>query len=216
MYYTIKQKSNYLFVIQLNDNLQNIYEKSLIHIVKNSYYNIDTNQITFNAEYVTTLQNLLKQVKYKMDINLCFKMISSLYKQYCLLLKEGYTFFGFNLEDIIIIDNSQFIYIGPIYLFNKDHVTLYETINIPYFSSPEIVELTYLPCNIHIKSFIYSLGVLTLFCLKNEYILKGNDILTDNKIDTVLKKYCNGHNKMYWFLKRCLKIDPNSRQCLLI
>jgi len=216
MYYTIKQKTTYLFTIQLSDDLRNIYEKSLIHIIKHSCYNVDTNECTFNAENVSNLQIFIKQINYKMDLNLCCNMISSLYKQYTLLLKNGYTFFGFNLEDIIIIDNDQFIYIGPIYPFNKDYVTLYEPINIPYFSSPEIIELTYLPAKIHIKSFIYSLGVLSIFCLKKEYILKGNDILTDNKLDSVLKKCCNGQNKLYWFLSRCLKIDPNSRCCLLI
>jgi hypothetical protein len=214
--YSIKQKSNYLFVLQLNNDndYNNLFEISLKYLMKNCHYNTDLNQIYFNAEHVFSLQDYLQRNNFKMELKLCLKMIETLYKQYNLLLKQNFSIIGFNLDNIIIVDN-EFIYIGPIY-YSKKFVLLNEPINIPYFSSPELLKLTNLPEKIPNESFIYSLGVLCVFCLKNEYVLKGNDILTDTQMDLLLKKVCCRRNKLYWFLKRCLYIDPKSRRCILI
>ena len=86
--------------------------------------------------------------------------------------------------------------------------------NNPYFSNPEIIKLTTLPAEINYKCCYYSLGVLVVFCLLNNYLLVGNEIKSVEEIENIIKPLLN--TKIYWFIKRCLYENIDKRQLLLI
>jgi len=95
-----------------------------------------------------------------------------------------------NLSQIVPLykkDNSQFRLVCPtIYPFPKE------------MCAPEILEMNALPFISHHNAIYYSLALL---CLR---LLKCINLSLDDLQGT----------KLYYFLKRCLKKDPNERLCL--
>ena len=65
-----------------------------------------------------------------------------------------------------------------------------------------------LPLKVHINSYIYSLAILTLFCLFNTMFNSRAEALTVlNQITGI---------ELYWCLSRCLEIEPKNRKLLFI
>ena len=142
-------------------------------------------------------------------------MIDDLTKQIINIKNMGYGFYGFDINDILTIDN-RFILCSTQYLLPviEDNIIFYQPIKIPYFSSPEILKLTNLPSEINYKCSFYSLGVLVVFYLFKNYLLVGNEIKSVEEIEQILLPFNN--TKIYWFIKRCLEENINNRVLLLI
>jgi serine/threonine protein kinase len=127
----------------------------------------------------------------------------------------GYGFYGFDINDILVIDDI-FIFCSAEHLLPivDDNIIFYSPIKTPYFSSPEILELTTLPSEINYKCSYYSLGALVVFCLLNKYLLVGNEIKSLEEVEVILSPLYN--TKIYWFIKRCLEENVDKRVLLLI
>jgi hypothetical protein len=140
-------------------------------------------------------------------------MIDDLTKQMTYLKTMNYGFYGFGANDILVVDNV-FLFCNTQYLFplQEDNFIFIEPIFKPYFSSPEIIKLTILPSEINYKCCYYSLGVLVVFCLLNNYLLVGNELKSAEEIEDIIKPFLN--TKIYWFIKRCL--DPNIDKRILL
>jgi len=163
----------------------------------------EKNEFIFKAKHVCLLKN-------KNHIDLCnyekiLRMIGCLSSQIQYLEKRGYSFLGFGLEDIIVVDDIHFFIISNKHLvsFDKNNLTIsmMNPFVKPIFSSPEVIELIKLPGKIFLDSCYYSLGALVVFCLFDVYVFKGNEIKNEKEIEAVLKPIAQ--TKMYWFLKRC-------------
>ena len=147
----------------------------------------------------------------------CIKMISDLTKQINYLSNINYGFYGFDIQDILVINDDLFLICSGDYLkslTNNSNIIFYEPIKNPYFGSPDILTLTSLPSTIDFKCIYYSLGALIVYCLLNEYLLVGNEIKSDEEIENKLIPLLD--TKIYWFLKRCLKTNCKKRLMLLI
>jgi hypothetical protein len=142
-------------------------------------------------------------------------MIDDLTKQIIYLRKKNYGFYGFDINDIIVIDDNKFVICSCQYLLPliEDNMVFYSPINKPYFFSPDII-INELPSQISYKCSYYSLGVLITYCLTKNYLLKGNEIKSEEEIEKEL--ICLKDTKIYWFLKRCLKTEIKKRELLLI
>jgi hypothetical protein len=176
----------------------------------------ETNSIFFSAENVIPLKKYILDEKNKrISHATCIKLIDDLSKQICYLNKIGYGFYGFDINDILIIDNS-FIFCSSQYLLelDNDNIIFTSPIKLPYFSNPELLKLTSLPSKINYKCCYYSLGLLVVFLLLNNYLLVGNELKMFEEIDKILQPLHN--TKIYWFLKRCLDDDINNRKLLLV
>jgi hypothetical protein len=191
------------------DGYKYIY-KSILKIIKSSNFDYDTNSILISCEKVTLLKSC-----YLLSHNDCIQLINDISKQIVFLHTMDYGFYGFDLNDILMIDNHFVIcsthYFVPL---TDDLIYFHHPIKRPYFSSPEIIELTTLPSEIHYKCVFYSLGVLVVFCLLNNYLLVGNEIKSEEEIDIIISPLKNA--KIYWFIKRCLYDDITKRMLLLI
>ena len=192
--------------------LYNIIKK----ILQSCIFDNETNSIFFSAENVIPFkQYLLEQQNNKLSHSKCVKLIDDLSKQIFFLNKCNFGFYGFDIEDILTIDNT-FIFCSTQNLLplENDCIIFTSPINQPYFSNPELFKLTSLPFEINTKCCYYSLGALVVFSLLNTYLLVGNELKTSKEIDKIIEPLFN--TKIYWFLKRCLDDDINNRKLLLV
>jgi hypothetical protein len=137
-----------------------------------------------------------------------------------LIKKEDKSFCQFNLQNIIVIDESKFAYLGYEHLFDLDDEYLvisrpFTIKNIDFnidFISSEYANIREIPYNIHFKTIFYSLGRLLLYALSNEN--SAASLVVDNQeIENWLKPI--HETKLYWLIKRCLEDDPKNR-CLVL
>jgi hypothetical protein len=214
--YELDQINDFIYSIKVqgeNYLIEKLYE-SLKLKIKNSF--CDDNALFFSAENVKDLKSYLLENKFKMLQNKCITMIDDLTKQIIYLRKNNYGFYGFDIEDILVVDDNKFIICSCQYLLPiiDDNIIFYSPIKKPYFSNPEIININELPSEINYKCSYYSLGILIIFCFLNKYLLKGNEIKSEEEIEKEL--ICLKDTKIYWFLKRCLKTEIEKRALLLI
>lgn len=174
---------------------------------------IENKQLSFKAvsiEYLTKTH-----IKTEHDY---INLMESISSQLFYLEKKGYTFYGFDLKDIIIIDKNIFIILNTSYLkkINKDTLSLQFTspFKKPFFSSPEIVSITSIPSQISYKSIYYSIGSLIVYLRFNQNLLFDNKVTTENEIEETIEAI--KYTRLYWFLKRCFEKNIDDRYLLYI
>ena len=229
--YSIQKIDDTTFSLFINESLyrDDFYE---FFILTNSlpFAYINDDSLFFHAEKVCLLEDLLKSSSsssscknYKLNQTQCLHMIKSLSYQIKYFEEKGIAFLGFDIKDIIVINvnnisDCKFFIMGTQFATrfhsSSSFMDLLVPYEKPYFSSPEIIDLTKLPSKVHHKCCYYSLGALTVFCLLNEYLLKGNEVLHMDKIKTILKPIYL--SKMYWFLIRCFNENVEERVLLYI
>ena len=200
--YHLTAVSKYTYGLTIRGEYADVLYRAIQPMLDTSYI---SDNLLFNAEHITPLSAPLSQQH-------CVKLINDLSSQLIYLNKLGYGFYGLDMDNIIIIDNT-FIFCSAQYLLplvNND-ILFVSPINNPTFSNPELFKLTSLPSRINLKCFYYSLGSLVTFLLLNKNLLVSN---TPEQIDNIFRPINN--TKIYWFLKRCLDDDINNRQLLLI
>jgi hypothetical protein len=203
------------FSIYIDGDYKNEIYESIIktRIIQTCFYDVDNNCLILNAENVITLSKYLeKQYDNKLNEKQCINIIENLTRQIKYLELTNYGFYGFDLDDVLVIDNNKFIIANGKYLLpiEKNNLIFNELFNKPYFNNPEIQNISSLPAKIHFKSCYYSLGCLITYLLLKTYLLVGNE----KEIDKIL--FSLNYTKIYWFLNRCLLNDYNKRTLLLV
>jgi len=177
---------------------------------------IDNNNLHFHAQTVEFLDDYKNNetfLKYDEILFVLYSISSQIYN----LEQMGFTFFGFDIKDILVINKKYFFIINPsklVSINNKNLITFLKPFQKPYFSSPEMLNLNELPMSLNFKSIYYSLGSLLVYCMFQEYILKGNDFKNMDEIEKILVPIYK--TKLYWCLKRCLEIKIENRFLLFI
>jgi len=216
--FTIQKNSEFGYTWIINGDYKSEIYLSVRNtkILEHSFYDDETNTLIFTAEKVELLSNYL-DLKHdrKMDYITTIKLIQYLTKQINYLNSHNFGFYGFDLDDILVINNNIFFvatskYILP--MLDTNSLIFYYPIKFPYFSNPELFNLTSLPGEINYKCSYYSLGALIVYCLLNNYLLVGNEIKSIEEIEYSLTPIKN--TKMYWFLKRCLSPITSKRLLL--
>ena len=217
-------KTNVYTLYIKGDHIYDLYKSiSETKILPTAFYNdgddSDTNStsIIFTAETVTTLTKYLK--KGKLTYNETIKMINNVSRQIAYLETNMLAFYGYNLDDILVINNEIFFIASTKHLLDihKDNcIYFYNPIEQPYFSSFELNKLTKLPSKINHRVSYYSLGALVLFCVMNVYIFAEiQDIsIAEETTETILKPIT--YTKIFWFLKRCFNEKCEDRILLFI
>ena len=185
---------------------------SFMNLVTKNVSTMDDKSIFFNAFSVTTLkefQQTLKNpnVKYQKTLDLILSLGQQL--EY-LIETENMTFYEYNPENVIVIDEKIFVYLSNNLMSVSSSSSSgkhtmefrFPFIRAPHLLiSPELTKIQSIPCIINYKTIYYSLGLLSIFFLLNERI--GEFHL--DRID-FLK-----NTKLYWLLLRCLDLDPLKR-----
>ena len=214
--YILLPINEFTYSLKINGDYHNHIYNSIQKLIKTAYFDHETSTIIFSAENVLSFkQYLLEQKNKQLSHSTCIRLIDNLSKQILYLKKIGFGFYGFDINDILTIDGI-FIFCNTQHLlplYNESFMFI-APIKKPYFSNPELFELTSLPFEINYKCCYYSLGLLVVFSLLNIYLLVGNELKSSEKIDKILEPLYN--TKIYWFLKRCLDDDINNRKLLLV
>lgn len=129
--------------------------------------------------------------------------------------KYNHTFYRINPEDIIVIDFSQFLYISSDDLMPMTTNEIIFTVPFckDYYISPELKELTTLPSKINAKTIYYSLGAFIIDLLYILFSIRENRENRERKYPIPMQiKY----TKLYWFLDKATRINPNDRHLLFI
>jgi len=134
----------------------------------------------------------------RMVIHLLLQLKTLEEKGFCLLFLQASDIIVINDELYLLANLSQMV---PLYKKNKSQFRLVCPTIYPFPSemcAPELLEMKLLPFISHSSASYYSLALL---CLT---LLKRINLSLDDLQGT----------KLYYFLNRCLKKDPNERLCL--
>ena len=193
---------------------EQLYE-SLINLLPNVFYDEYDNKIIFLATSVMRIALNGKTCEKNEKI---VHMINTLTNQMeTLRMKSRLFFYGLDLTDILVINKNIFIIVNTNNLIELDKcqkATFTNPFELPYFSSPELLEIKSLPAEIDYRASYYSLGALIIYYLTNEYLFIGNEVMREANIEKCLQPLLN--TKVYWFLKRCIKSKCEERILLFI
>ena len=217
------------FIIELatsNKALLNSLIKT--RIIQGATATNDYKEIKFKAQSVKTFKIFKEEQKKvigsdSLSINLAALMVSTLVMQLDYLIsKESCTIIGYNEENIIVINDKKFAFLGSEYVTEIDENEISQ-ISYPFFTndffvSPEMLNINSLPSYIHYKTAYFSLACLIISTLSsNDDFYK--DYLKHQQSEKILE-HLNTHpikeTKLYWLLSRCLVREPKNRSILLI
>lgn len=185
--------------------------------------------IYFKANKVTTLkeyqhENKVKNGKNSILVLDAVKMLRSLVVQLNYLIsKESCTILGYSPEEIIVINDEKFAFLGSELVAKIDEETNMAMISCPYstndfFLSPELLQIKELPSYIHFKTAYFSLALLIIYMLlgdKEFYIEYLNDKHSENILNFLTNNPIKNTN-FFWLLSRCLVEDAKERSIILI
>lgn len=228
--YVIYKKANSIYEIHFRYTAYSIVN-SLIRskLITGSSTNETYNRITFKAESVKTYSQFLSDYAVKIGrkellVSDAVKLIRSLVTQLSYLLeKEFSTILGYNPEEIIVINDEKFAFLGSELVSNFDVNTEQAMISCPFlptdfFFSPEILKITELPAYVNYKISYFSLGCLVIYSILGdddfykEYLMHKQPL----KILEELNNHPIKNTKIYWLLSRCLVEEPKNRSIIFI
>jgi hypothetical protein len=179
--------------------------------------------IKFKAHNVRSLKEY-KEERKVFPINLTGIMLESLVRQLNYLIRHGsHTIMGYSPEDIIVINEKHFAFIGSemiteIYPNNEMSLVSFPFSSRNMYVSPELLAVSRLPSYVHYKTSYFSLACVAVYSL-----LKTDEFYTDylrerniEKILEHMKREPIYGTKLYWLITRCLVKDPERRSIILI
>jgi hypothetical protein len=184
--------------------------------------------IKFKAETVKSLKEFeessyLKHGKKGLIVPDIAKMVRSLTMQLSYLIEEqSSTIIGYNPENIIVINDEKFAFLGSEFVANFDEDTEEAMISCPFtasdfFVSPELLEIKEIPGYIHYKTSYFSLACLLLLSITgdNEFYTEFLIHKQPLKMLEVLNNHPIKNTRIYWLLSRCL-VEEKNRSIILI
>jgi hypothetical protein len=231
-----KSENTYKYSIYFNDNINSnelagFMQSNILPNSRINRYGLK-HSIDFYAEKVCTFKDYLNSNCNSISYEQAVKIIYNIGTLISSLENNGYTFYALDVDNIIVIDDSCFLYLGvqfiiPIFYNNNSKQISFLTPfnkNIGVLS-PEILAINSIPSSITYKSIYYSLA----FFIMN-YIFPSSIKWLDLKLDVGLdidsvyevdKKIINilqpiAQTKLYWFLIKNLSVNSENRSLILI
>ena len=167
--------------------------------------NKDAISVTFRANSVQTLSQFIAHRAERIFYEDAMKFFFNMKAQLEALEKQDFTIAAFDLDDIIVLNDEQYIYVNQekaVQRINHEQFELVHPIKKNRFSPAELHKAS-LPAKLPYQTSFYSLGAVIAFSLTNE---------TDYK--SALSSI--QQTPLYWALKRCLESDPKERFLLMI
>lgn len=205
-----KERDNSYSIRYKNEHTDFI--RSIVLVLGEERCSIYKNQkITFTAKKVQPFELFLLEKYKKFDYNLCLSLLYNLEIQNNFLKKESSCIFSISLNDILVVDDKEFIFTNPKKIKPADSsgtISFLSPFDRSGFCSPEILKITALPSSINVNTFYYSLGALLIFCISNVHIQ------THESADFYFFLKPIYGTKLYWMILRLLHWEPGKR-CFL-
>jgi hypothetical protein len=218
----IKDKNSSLFRIELlysDAKLINSLIKT--KIIQGGTATDDFRTLKFKATSVRSLKDFRK--KHKLTINETTNLVANLSHQLNYLITiENRTIIGYAPENIIVIDDKKFAFVGSDLFANIEYdnniLLSYPFTTNEFFVSPELLKITELPSYVHYKTAYFSLACLAIYVLLTEtdfysdYLNDKNPQIVINSLDLHPVK----DTRLYWLLSRCLVEEAENRSILFV
>lgn len=243
---TIK-KENSIYQIEFKtSNYELINSLLKTRIIQGGSTDETYKRIYFKADQVKTLKQYkhdkkMTAGKHVLSVSNIAKLIRCLVIQLNYLIEiENHIVLGYNPEEVLVINDTTFAYIGSELIEKIDEDTQCVMISCPYspkdfFFSPELLAIKEIPSYIHFKTSYFSLGLLIIYTALedeefytefykeyinntlsiNHNILSINDKNTSNILN-VLNNHPIKNSKLYWLLSRCLVEEAKDRSIILL
>jgi hypothetical protein len=192
-----------IYKIKIKNQIPNFTSSLINGLIKSKLLhgitlNSILNEISFQANSILPLKEYMKTTRFSYEK--IQEFISSITIQLKYLQEEeGYSFYGLDLESIIVINNSIFLQISIDFLvpLNKTIISIFKPFS-KNFISPELNSQTSLPIYISFHCINYSIAELCIYLLNKEKLSPKN--INCNKILEGIEG-----TKLYWFLKRAIE-----------
>jgi len=214
----IKDKNSLFRIELLNSDAKLINSLIKTKIIQGATATDDYRTLKFKATSVKSLKEFRK-----LTINETTTLIANLSQQLKhLITNENHTILGYAPENIIVIDEKKFAFLGSELFANIEEdnniLVSYPFTTDEFFVSPELLKITELPSYIHYKTAYFSLACLTIYVLLSEddfykeYLNHKNAETILNSLDLHPVK----DTRLYWLLSRCLVEDAEKRSILFV
>lgn len=171
------------------------------------------NYVSYNVESIQTINQYIERkdgiLRYSDTLNLFVTLGSQLVN----LDRNGYVYPFLDLNNILVLNDSLFIYVNGENIVKKERnntITISKPYKKNFLFSPELYQITELPSVVPSNSWIYSLGSLCVYCLtgkkERERKKDGYKMIIDMIQDT----------KLYFSILRCIERNPMERLYLYI
>jgi hypothetical protein len=221
-YLKIVEEKNKIFKIILEyPNAVLINSLTKTRIIQGGTSTADYKTLKFKANSVKSLHQFQEEKQRdRLSISETATLIKDLANQLAYLLSISQTIIGYNPENIIVINDNNFAFLGSEFLSKvEDNMAL---VSFPFatndfYVSPELLIVKELPSYVHYKTAYFSLG-----CLVLQALLSDNEFYTDYlqtkqiNLENLFKSHPIKNTKLYGLLSRCLTEDPKTRSILLI
>lgn len=200
------------------------------YIIKGGSSDDSYKSIQFKGESIKTLRQYQDEKKVKngkknMLVSEVAKMIRSLVSQLTYLIETEYkTILGYNPDEIIVINDEKFAFLGSELIADIDpEGTEMAMISCPFlnknfFMSPELLNIKEIPALVHFKTSYFSLALLIIYCIigNKEFYLDYLNEKHSGKLLNALDNHPISSTKIYWLLSRCLVEHPKNRSIIFI
>ena len=161
------------------------------------------------ADKIESLKTLLKNNEKKLDYMVTLNLLYSLEKMKIVLEKSNLMFTNIDIDDIVVIDSSKFLFINmnKVFTYENEEITVERIIKKSDFVPKEMSKKE-VPLKINIRAVYYNIGSLLTYCILNTVIKEKDDI--EEKLWPIY------YTKLYWFLLRCLDKEESKRIFLFI
>jgi hypothetical protein len=169
--------------------------------------NKDEISVTFRANSVQTLPQFIARRKERIFYEDAMKFFFNMKAQLEALEKQDLTIAAFDLDDIIVLNDEQYIYVNQekiVKRINHEQFELVHPIKKNRFLPAELKNAS-LPAKLPYQTSFYSLGAVITFSLTND--TQDNYIKALESIE---------QTPLYWALLRCLEPNPKERFLLMI
>jgi len=214
----IKDNNSLFRIEQINSDAKLINSLIKTKIIQGATATDDYRTLKFKASSVRSLKEFRK-----LTINETITLIANLSHQLKYLITvENHTVIGYAPENIIVIDDKKFAFLGSEFLSkigdNNNILISFPFTTDEFFVSPELLNVKELPSYVHYKTAYFSLA-----CLATYVLLSDSDFyskyLNNKNAETILNSL-NLHpvkdTKLYWLLSRCLVEEAEKRSILFI
>jgi len=220
--FKIIQYDNHIFTIEFASPCP-----ALIHSLVNTKLILgatttnDYQTVKFKAHTVKTLLQYQGE-KTSPSIKTAHLLTSQLVTQLQYLLHENSTILGYHPENIIVINDQTFAFLGAEYvthIYDEQIFISYPFSHADFFVSPELLKIKDLPSYVHYKTAYFSLACLVVYTLLGNHDFYDKYLQTHSSALDIMQNldhHTIKHTKVYWLLSRSFIAEPEKRTILFI
>lgn len=171
--------------------------------------------VTIKTYSIKPFEKYLEEHNYRLDYDIVLKILQEYSNIILYLERKEKSIVLYGLEDLIVIDDSTFLFINNENIFDlQEHQPTIIDISVPLemtkFASPELQQQKSLPFSLDYRSGFFSLASVLTYCLFAETLLEKDEAEVNKLLEPIY------HTKLYWFIKRCAERNSKRRVCLFV